>query len=183
MRTAETMIADLIRDRVVDYAEELEWRISELSKDCESPIEKLLLAAIVTGAHDGQFAPEFLGGWRHLGTKQARFVGAYRDDARFDGICLLVQAPVLAYRADFLIDCQFGRLVKQFVVECDGHDYHERTKEQAARDRNRDREMTAAGITVIRFTGSEIWKDAASCSYQVFDIIDSTLNQRTARSA
>lgn len=50
------------------------------------------------------------------------------------------------------------------LVECDGHDYHERTKEQAQKDKSRDRELTAAGFPIFRFTGSEIFKDAKACA-------------------
>ena len=56
-------------------------------------------------------------------------------------------------------------------VECDGHEFHERTKEQAARDRSRDRELTLNGWTVLRFTGSEVHKSAAMCAEQVFEAI------------
>ena len=45
------------------------------------------------------------------------------------------------------------------MIECDGHDYHERTKEQAARDKKRDRFFASKGYKVLRFTGSEIWAD------------------------
>lgn len=77
-----------------------------------------------------------------------------------------VQAPVLNYRADFLI-CENSAGSKQIVVECDGHDFHERTKEQAERDRRRDREMQSAGFTVFRFTGREIYRDAFKCADEV----------------
>lgn len=64
------------------------------------------------------------------------------------------------YTVDFLVT-RTNRLdpssAKHFVVECDGHDYHERTKEQAARDRKRDRELQTRGIPILRYTGSEIW--------------------------
>lgn len=56
-------------------------------------------------------------------------------------------------------------------VECDGHDYHERTKEQAAKDRARDRYFTLKGIPFMRFTGSEIWKDAFGCVEQVREFL------------
>ncbi len=50
-----------------------------------------------------------------------------------------------------------------YVIECDGHDFHERTKEQAQRDKKRDRELQAAGYKVFRFTGSEIWRSRGEC--------------------
>lgn len=59
----------------------------------------------------------------------------------------------------------------KIAIECDGHAFHERTKEQAARDRSRDRALTLEGWTVLRFTGSEIWKGAAACAKQVMDLV------------
>lgn len=56
---------------------------------------------------------------------------------------------------------------RKMVVECDGHDYHERTKEQAASDKSRDRRLQAAGWLVFRFTGSEIFRDARACADEV----------------
>lgn len=45
------------------------------------------------------------------------------------------------------------------AVEVDGHDYHERTKEQAARDRQRDRDLQSIGVPTMRFTASEVYHD------------------------
>lgn len=74
--------------------------------------------------------------------------------------------PVLSYTADLVLIAPHFMI----AIECDGHDYHERTKEQAAHDRKRDREMTQAGIVVLRFTGSEIWKNPFACADQVLSI-------------
>ena len=52
----------------------------------------------------------------------------------------------------------------RLVVECDGFDFHERTKEQASRDRRRDRALQRAGFKVYRYTGSDIWADALGFS-------------------
>jgi very-short-patch-repair endonuclease len=73
------------------------------------------------------------------------------------------------WRVDFLISCEEQR--RFLIVECDGHDFHERTREQAAKDRARDRKFQQKGYTVFRFTGSEIYQDAPSCSSQVIEWI------------
>ncbi len=52
-------------------------------------------------------------------------------------------------------------------IECDGHQFHERSKEQAERDRSRDREIQTAGIVALRFTGREIWRDPFSCVNEI----------------
>jgi len=58
------------------------------------------------------------------------------------------------------------------VVECDGHEFHERTKEQAARDRSRDRSSQTKGHKVMRFTGSEIWADAFACAEEALHLFE-----------
>ncbi len=80
------------------------------------------------------------------------------------------------YRADLFIELSRARRVTEpgdgvtvrllrsevfarLVVELDGHDFHERTREQARRDRSRDRYLLASGYTVFRFTGSEIFRN------------------------
>lgn len=77
------------------------------------------------------------------------------------------QATIGNYRADFLIWFALGKHHAGLVVECDGHDYHDKTKEQAARDKRRDRELLTAGYPVVRFTGSEIYKDPLGCVAQL----------------
>ena len=73
------------------------------------------------------------------------------------------------YRVDFMFSVvSKSGLTKKLVVECDGHNYHERTKEQAAADRSRDRSLQELGYTVYRFTGSELHRDAFACARQVF---------------
>lgn len=60
---------------------------------------------------------------------------------------------------------------KAILVECDGHEFHEKTKEQAARDKSRDRDLQAAGFPVYRFTGSEIWRDPVACATQLVVVL------------
>jgi very-short-patch-repair endonuclease len=130
---------------------------------CESPIEEIMALAMI-------YSQAFQGG-----TGEEHFLCCdynWPDEpAPFDGMFFYSQAAVGPYRVDFLIRVASCDIVKFIVVECDGHDFHERTKEQASRDRSRDRWMAAQGITVLRFTGSEIHKDALACAESVFDVI------------
>lgn len=77
------------------------------------------------------------------------------------------QFKIGKYTADFLVEFgNRGEKPTQYVIECDGHDYHERTKKQAQHDKERDRHMQSLGYKVYRFTGSEIWKTKGSCVVQ-----------------
>lgn len=88
------------------------------------------------------------------------------------------------YRADFLftVKAKSGETVR-IVVELDGHDFHERTKEQASRDKARDRWMTGQGIQVMRFSGSEVWRNPFSCVSEVADRLHQTVHGMTAKRA
>lgn len=67
------------------------------------------------------------------------------------------QYPILQYFADFAFP------EEKLVVECDGHQYHH-TARQKLRDLLRERRIRRAGWRVIRFTGSQIYKDATGCA-------------------
>ncbi|MFD1066657.1 endonuclease domain-containing protein [Oceanobacillus locisalsi] len=79
------------------------------------------------------------------------------------------------YRLDFLIECAMHDKTYNFAIECDGHNFHEKTKEQAAKDKSRERSLMKEGIIMMRFTGSEIWKDPSKCAAEVIKIISKTV--------
>jgi very-short-patch-repair endonuclease len=94
------------------------------------------------------------------------------DDTTIGELCghyatLNFQVALLTYVADFVLTANGGL---RLVVECDGHDFHDRTKQQAAYDRARDRELLAIGIRTIRFTGSEIHHSAERCAQETWRI-------------
>lgn len=84
------------------------------------------------------------------------------------------QVQIGEFRVDFLCGWNIGdRRFTSVIVECDGHEFHERTKEQAARDKSRDRVLAEGAARVLRFTGSEIYKDPCACAAEVLQILDS----------
>lgn len=70
------------------------------------------------------------------------------------------------FRIDWVLADKNARQPYVFV-ECDGHDFHERTKEQAERDRAKDRAIQLAGIPILRFTGREIHRNVNDCLLQI----------------
>jgi very-short-patch-repair endonuclease len=98
----------------------------------------------------------------------------------FDAIRVCPQHRIGNYRCDFWIEAPCYRN-ERVIVEIDGHDFHEKTKEQVRRDKAREREIVATGIHVFRFSGSEIFADPAACVEQVtsFLISQSIRNSST----
>ncbi|MCL2840309.1 MAG: endonuclease domain-containing protein [Defluviitaleaceae bacterium] len=63
----------------------------------------------------------------------------------------------------------------QVIVECDGHDFHQKTKEQVIRDNERQMALQLAGYDVIRFSGSQIYTNPLKCVKNVYDFIETKL--------
>ncbi|MGA4550599.1 DUF559 domain-containing protein [Methylorubrum aminovorans] len=128
-----------------------------------SPIEALFYSALMAVARmeahhpDGEIITPFLDreAWAEA-------------DLSLLVITAEMQVRVLDWPVDFLLGTSDSVAGKHYaVVECDGHDFHERTKEQAARDRSRDRRLQEAGFRVFRFTGSELYRDPYACALEV----------------
>lgn len=92
---------------------------------------------------------------------EQRFYDAFVS--RHPEVPLLCQHEISLEGYDYRLDFVSGAL----CIECDGHEFHEKTKEQAAHDHQLDRRLVRAGWLVLRFTGSEIWHDAAACVDEV----------------
>lgn len=122
---------------------------------CESPIEAMMLIRLI-GLQTGY-------SWAQSNAvvSDLKYVP---DHIYPQQIWIVPQHKAGKYRVDFLVclgvDSKDGKGPNAlFAVECDGHDFHEKTKEQAARDKARDRYLNSRGLTVFRYTGSEIFKN------------------------
>lgn len=133
------------------------WAWNELEDVCQSPIEQMMLAEILF-LEDGYDAVKW--GFMDGAPNQPE------TETNFD-----CQVSVLKYKVDFLFTVRVKGKERKVVVECDGHNFHDRTKAQAQRDKSRDRDMTNAGYIVIRFTGSEIYRRADDCAIEISDLL------------
>ncbi len=68
------------------------------------------------------------------------------------------------YRLDFAIP------EHMIAVELDGHEFHEKTKEQVTYRNQRDRHLQAAGWTVFHFSGSELYRGQIEVVAAVVDL-------------
>lgn len=153
-KLVDSMVADVEADTRAGWEEPLD------RFGVTSPIEKLLLLGLLPKVF---FSPcaRFL--------TQSFHVNKPWPGERKDGnIYLLTQCEIIgSWPVDFVVSLRLGDEELKVVIECDGHDFHERTKEQAARDRSRDRELQSLGFKIFRFTGSEIWGDPLACVYEI----------------
>lgn len=84
---------------------------------------------------------------------------------------------ISGYKPDFLIEITscLNEIMK-FAIEIDGYEWHEKTKEQAANDRRKDRIYLKNGYTPIRFLGTEVYHDVSSCARDTIEIVGNKLH-------
>lgn len=99
---------------------------------------------------------------------------------------LVPQYKVIKGKKSFYIDFCFEvidyypikePLLKLFV-EIDGHDFHEKTKEQVKLDKQRERMLADECDALIRFSGSEIFNDPRGCVHETMRILRKKFNDK-----
>lgn len=83
----------------------------------------------------------------------------------------------ITIRVDFAIVGTINGRQFTLVVECDGHDFHDKTREQAESDRQRDRLLKSFGLDVIRFAGSEIYRSPRKCIEETIAVIEGIITK------
>lgn len=134
-----------------------EWMRNEHWEKVNSPIEALFFVALAAVVTSTSKEPHGL-------VVDVRF-GPYRVD------CALVAYEFTADDAGSLDEFAVG-------IELDGHEFHERTPDQAQRDKSRDRQLFRDyGVPVIRFTGSEVYRDPFACAEDAYKAFNNYLTR------
>lgn len=169
----EVLVRSAIRRRVEGtFEEKVEKATYGIMRFCQSPIERRMACELIGlqlggGIVTGCYNPEM--SWAEIRS----------GDAVPFGVCIWFQASVGKYVSDFIISYKSAEDTRFVSIECDGHEFHERTKEQATHDRKRDRIFQAEGLPVFRFTGREIVNDAARCAREIEEFLGSPRVVRT----
>lgn len=153
-----------VKDYYDDNRREKEYEQNMSLVNCESPIEQLLSLAL-----------------QENNIKKIGIFNPFVDVLSIENQKEIVINSTEKIRVDFLITVMyknqglsFRDSVVSFVIECDGHEFHQKTKEQVEKDNIRTRQLQLQGYQVIRFSGSEIYKSP----YKVaMDIIKAILSK------
>lgn len=83
------------------------------------------------------------------------------------------------YRVDFFLECYFYKDTEEYysnlIIECDGHEFHEKTKQQVKKRNERDYDLKLSGYDVIHFSGSEIYNEPEKCVEKVLEYLKKNL--------
>jgi very-short-patch-repair endonuclease len=140
-----------------DIEQRIDWYKKRLAVEYERSLKRELNLHTITSPIEQIFLME----WRFLRVDERYGVKLRpQDTLKVDGI---------AYSIDFVVQKPDGKM--KLAIELDGHDFHEKTKEQATRDRRRERAIIRHGFTILRFTGSEIFRNSRKCVEEVIEMI------------
>ncbi len=157
----EKALPDRVREIFDGYIKVSKLRLLEFLDKADSPIEQMMLIALSDSVNFMEYK-------------------IYKKTGKPTQVSRYFQIPLETnrgeYRADFLIEVEIGDYKRSFVIECDGHEFHEKTKEQAKKDRQRERALMEEGYIVIRFTGSEIYDQAFERALEAMTIIEKHLD-------
>jgi very-short-patch-repair endonuclease len=139
----------------LDIDQRLVWYKQRVASMFERNIKRDINSHEITSPIEQIFLME----WRFLGIDQGL------------GVTIAPQTELTIASKKYRIDFVIASPDLKLAIEIDGHDFHEKTKEQAANDRARERSIVREGYTLMRFTGSEIFRNPRSCVNEVAEQI------------
>lgn len=156
--TEESLIEQEISSTVSWFEQKLRLEVANALPICESPIERVLLTSLIACKEVYHtYDTVMIYGRARSGLPQIPF----------DGLHVYPQVSIDGYRLDFLAIYRFENDLIHTVIELDGHNFHERTKQQASHDKRRDRHFTKKGWQVLRYTGSDVWRSPSDCAREI----------------
>ena len=151
-------LVDEVKYHLIGNSSDYQTSILQNLWICESPIEQLLYLDIIKSLGDNEIANPYV----NIGNVLLQ-ENIYCGDKK--------------YRVDFLIPVEYTNpkdksiIRKFYVIECDGHEFHEKTKKQVIKNNERTRDLQEYGYDVIKFSGSEIYHTSNQCAISIFKII------------
>lgn len=149
------------------------WEINTWADNMKHPLESPIEAAFYVWWVAGRVANEH----------QLRIV-PQRE------VTVQIGSELRKYRVDFAVE-PLDRLYLCFAealgyglkvaIELDGHEFHERTKEQVALRNRRDRDLQAHGWRVFHVSGSELVKDGKRQTQEVVEAVEREFENVRAR--
>lgn len=155
---------------------ETSWYLEEFLKQPKRVQELLLFNNIQNDVVPDVFCSEY------KSPIEAIFITAFELYIKFNNkeqIFLLPQREICIENKKYIVDFEFeaDEYVNQFntnkkiIIECDGHQFHQKTKEQVTKDNKREYDLKMAGYQVLRFSGSQIYNEPFKCAEDTYNFI------------
>ena len=156
------------KEMKIDVKNRFEWLKKRVVKDYESNVKKTIDLNRVVSPIEQIFIME----WKFSNIEDKLHLR------------LKPQTPIETdkgvFKIDFIVIDENGGDNKFIIaIELDGHDFHEKTKLQVEKDKKRERAIVRKGIYVLRFSGSEIIKDARGCIKEITGYLEKEYADKT----
>lgn len=139
-----------------DVKSRLDWFKRRIAKEFEVEFTQLINTKAISSPIEQIFLME----WKFAGLDKKLKVHLCPHES--------VSTDNGSYEVDFLIVPEDPLLEKiKVAIELDGHEFHEKTKDQVRKDKSRERGIVQQGVTVLRFSGSEVVRNARGCVEEV----------------
>jgi very-short-patch-repair endonuclease len=178
----DQLIQSVVQDICSELDEHLKYWFENAFLLTESPIERRMLLALLKHSFNQLTQCRVV----HPSAGPIGVV-AYPIDYHDEELLIRPQESIGKYRVDFLLTWRSKEILPRsddkfdfvnteikVIVECDGHEFHEKTKEQASRDKKRDRDLQTMGYYVFRYSGSDIYRKSDEYAQEVITFIKST---------
>ena len=149
-----------------DVQGRLDWLKRRIAKEFEVEFTRLINVKAITSPIEQIFLME----WKFAGLDKKLKVRLCPHEP--------VSTENGSYSVDFLIVPDDPLLDKiKVAIELDGHEFHEKTKDQVRKDKARERAIVQQGVTVLRFSGSEVVRNTRGCVEEVEKFLRRTMSQ------
>lgn len=109
----------------------------------------------------------------------------YVDLLNKENIFLFMQKEIILEKKKYIVDFYFEQdkyvnpfnTNKKIIIECDGYEFHQKTKEQVKHDNEREYELKMAGYEIIRFSGSQIYNEPFKCAEDAYNYIMKSIKE------
>ena len=127
--------------------------VIDFPMECESPIEQILLYALQIVVMDMKC-------WDIQFSTQ--------EEVKVNGH---------SYRLDLYFEEDAENPIK-VAIECDGHAFHEKTKEQVAYRNRRDMDLKSNGIDILHCSGSQIYKEPFGVACDIINYVNKLISDK-----
>lgn len=157
----------------------------ELFSEAPKKVQQLLMMPLTIEA----FYPDY---WNDESIKspiEQIFITAFEIYCKYnnkESIYLFPQREVRYNEKKYYIDFEFesddylsclvlGDKIKnhkfKLAIECDGYEFHQKTKEQVQKDNEREYDLKMAGYEILRFSGTQIYNNPLKCAEDTYNYI------------
>lgn len=147
-----------------DFAEYLQEYDTEFKK-VQSPLEGRLLVSFLKENFNDCITGSIIEKAGYLLNIKSQYEVDYGCKKYYPDFCLTI------------FDTFTEKLISRIFVEVDGHDFHEKTKEQVRHDNLRERHLLEYCDCVVRFSGSEVYDDPDECASEAFELMTKKLSK------